>query len=107
MTKYLSLTSHSYNAPGLLVSQQFMDGLTDEQRETVMEAGKLAVQRQREANAKNEAVALESLTGRGLEANEVESHAAFRERMAPVYDAYRDAVGGDLMDMAMEALNGG
>ena len=106
VTKYLSLTGHSYNAPGLLVSSRLMDGLSAEQQEIVREAGQLAVQRQREANAKNEAVALGSLNERGFESNRIESHAAFREKMAPVYDSYRDAVGPDLMDMAMDALNG-
>jgi TRAP-type transport system periplasmic protein len=104
VTKYLSLTAHSYNAPVLAVSQRLMDSLSEEQQTTVREAGRLAVQRQREANAKNEAAALQSLNERGFVSNDIESHAAFREKMAPVYESYRDAVGPDLMDQAMQAL---
>ena len=106
VTDYLSLTAHSYNAPVLVVSQRLMDSLSEEQRETVREAARTAIERQRAANAKNEAEALASLTERGLESNDIEKHAAFRERMAPVYDAYRDAVGPELMEMAMDALDG-
>jgi len=106
VTEFLSLTAHSYNAPVLVVSQRLMDSLSEEQRRILREAGQTAVERQREANAENEAAALQSLNERGFESNEIDNHAAFRERMAPVYDAYRDAVGPELMDMAMDALDG-
>ncbi len=91
---------------GLLVSQSFMDGLSEEERATVREAASLALERQREINAENEAEALDVLVERGMKANEIENHAAFRERMKPVYEAYRDAVGSDLMDMALNELEG-
>lgn len=104
VTTYLSLTGHSYNAIGLLVSQRFMDGLSEENRSALREAARIALDRQREANAQNEEAALDALMGRGMQVNEVADHGAFRERMTPVYDAYRDAVGGDILDAALSEL---
>lgn len=105
VTSYLSLTSHSYNAVGLLVSQSFMDGLSEENQNAVREASRIALDRQREINAQNEEAALDELMERGMQVNEVEDHGAFRERMEPVYDAYRDAVGGDILDAALSQLD--
>lgn len=107
VTEYLSLTGHAYNAMGLLVSERFMNGLSEEMQATVREAAKIALQRQREINDKNEGAALKALEERGMKVNEIENHAAFREKMKPVYDAYRDSVGADLMDMALSELGGG
>lgn len=103
-TTYLSLTAHSYNAMGLLVSQRFMDSLSEDNQSALREAARIAIDRQRQINAENEEAALEALVQRGMQANEIEDHAAFRERMQPVYDAYRDAVGGDLFDAALTQL---
>jgi TRAP-type transport system periplasmic protein len=35
VTRYLSTTGHAYNALALLVSQRFMDNLSDEEQEVV------------------------------------------------------------------------
>jgi tripartite ATP-independent transporter DctP family solute receptor len=104
VTTYLSLTGHSYNAVGLLVSQRFMDGLSEDNQAALREAAAIALDRQREANAQNEEAALDALMERGMQVNEVTDHGAFRERMGPVYDAYRDAVGGDILDAALSQL---
>ncbi len=39
-----------------------------------------------------------------MEMNEVEDPAAFQEKLEPVYDEYRDAIGADLVDQAMSEL---
>ncbi len=106
VTTYLSLTGHSYNAMGLLVSQSFMDSLSEEKQSALREAAGIALERQRQINAENEDAALAALKERGMQVNEVEEHGAFRERMGPVYDAYRDAVGGDILDAALSQLGG-
>lgn len=105
-TRYLSLTSHSYNAPALLVSRRFMDSLSAEDQNALREATRIALDRQRAINAANEAAALEALVGRGMQANEVADLSAFRALMQPVYDAYRNAVGSELFDAALAELSG-
>jgi TRAP-type transport system periplasmic protein len=104
VTRYLSLTGHAYNALALLVSQRFMDRLSDEEQEVVRQAAAQAIERQREKNAQNESGTLDTLVERGMEMNEVDDPAAFQDKLVPVYDRYRDAIGADLVDQALSEL---
>lgn len=104
VTKYLSLTGHAYNAIALLVSQRFIDGLSKEEQEIVRKAAKQAIARQREINGRNQSTTLQELANKGMQVNEVEDPAAFQQKLMPVYDAYRDAIGKDLVDQALKEL---
>lgn len=104
VTTYLSLTGHAYNGIALLVSERFLNGLSEEAQETVRQAAAQGLARQREINAENEAAILDELVQRGMQMNEVDDAAAFQEKVLPVYDAYRDAIGSDLIDQALSEL---
>ncbi|NWO08831.1 TRAP transporter substrate-binding protein [Chromohalobacter salexigens] len=102
VTQYLSLTRHTYNALGLLISKQTFGKLSDEQQEIVRQAAEKAITRQRETVASNNERILEQIESQGMEVNRVEDVAAFREKVAPVYENSRDKIGGDLLDRALQ-----
>ena len=48
---------------------------------------------------------INQLRERGMEVNEVEDVAPFREAVRPVYDSFRDSIGAELMDQVLEAVD--
>lgn len=101
VTKYLSLTRHSYNALAVLISERTFKRLSKEDQTAVRQAATQAIERQRKAVAANEAEILEKIKAAGMQVNSIESTAAFRDKVAPVYSNYRDAIGADLLDKAL------
>ncbi|SJN12722.1 TRAP-type C4-dicarboxylate transport system, periplasmic component [Halomonas citrativorans] len=104
VTDYLSLTSHTYNALGLLISKQAMDGLSADMQGIVREASAKAIERQRETIAANNEEILVQIAEQGMEINEIENVEAFRERVAPVYEEYRGKIGADLVDRTLQLV---
>ncbi|WP_223111507.1 TRAP transporter substrate-binding protein [Billgrantia pellis] len=105
VTEHLSLTRHTYNALGLLISKQAMDKMSPEMQATVREAAEKAIQRQRETVAANDMEILTQIEEQGMSINEIEDVAAFRESVATVYDEYRDKIGGDLIDRTLQLIS--
>jgi tripartite ATP-independent transporter DctP family solute receptor len=103
VTQYLSLTSHSYSALALIVSERTFKRLSKQDQITVRHAADRAIQRQRQAVAANEIRVLELLKTAGMQINLVENKEAFRQRLASVYITYRRIIGADLVDQALDA----
>jgi tripartite ATP-independent transporter DctP family solute receptor len=101
VTKYLSLTRHSYSALAVLISERTFKRLSKEDQTAVRQAATKAIEHQRKAVAANEAEILEKIKAAGMEINSIESTDAFRDKVAPVYTNYRDAIGADLLDKAL------
>ena len=101
VTKYLSLTNHTYNALALLISKDVFNGLSEELQDAVGEAAKRAIERQRATVAANEKDILQQIKDAGMEVNDIEDVEAFRAKVASVYDAYSDKIGADLVDKAL------
>lgn len=104
VTKYLSLTKHTYSAIGLLMSKKTYDKLTNEQQVAVWQAARMAVTKQRQMNAENNEKVLSQLEEMGMKINTVADTAAFRAKVKPVYDRFRELIGADLMDRALKAV---
>ena len=104
VTDYLSLTSHTYNALGLLISKQALNSLSENMQNIVRDAATKAIERQRETVGANEEEILSKIKEQGMEVNEIENVDAFRERVTSVYDGYRDAIGADLLDRTLELV---
>ncbi|MBZ9556523.1 MULTISPECIES: TRAP transporter substrate-binding protein [unclassified Modicisalibacter] len=102
VTKYLSLTQHTYNALGLLISKQTFKSLSADQQATVRQAAQKAIARQRETVASNNDKILDQIENQGMQVNRVENVAAFRDKVKPVYEEYRDKIGSDLLDRALQ-----
>lgn len=102
VTKYLSLTKHTYNAIALIGSKQFIGRMSDEDRQVMMDAAKAAAARQRETMTGIEADIVDKIKEAGMEVNDVPDLAPFRERVTDIYESYRDTIGPEIFDLAME-----
>lgn len=104
VTKYLSFTRHTYSAIHLLMAERTFSGLPEDVQQAVLAAGEAAIARQRDAIAAVEQDVVDALTGAGMEVNEIEDVAAFRARVAPVYEQFEGSIGSDLMNAALDAV---
>lgn len=104
VTKFLSLTNHTYSMIGLLMSKRAFDKLTPEQRKAVVEAGKIATEMQRKTVAANEQGLIDGLKAKGMTVNSIGDVSQFRKSVAPMYDKARAKVGDDVMNQVMDAV---
>lgn len=104
VTKYLSLTRHSYNALGLLISGKAWGKLNADQQQLVRKAARAAITRQRETVAANNQSILEKIRAAGMQVNEVDDVDAFRKLVSGVYAKYRDSIGTDVLEAAMSQI---
>lgn len=102
VTKYVSLTQHSYNSQPIMMSLQVFQSLTPEQQALVIDAGQQAAQAMRDVVAERETKTRDDLRAAGMEFVEVDL-AAFQAVMAPVYEEFRPVVGDALLDLAIAA----
>lgn len=104
VTKYLSLTKHTYSAIGLLMAQKTYDKLSEAQRIVVWRAAEIAKTEERKQSGVNEKAILTELAKKGMTINAVDDPAAFRAKVGKVYDMFRPKIGDDLVNMALEAV---
>ncbi|WP_163851248.1 TRAP transporter substrate-binding protein [Pseudooceanicola aestuarii] len=104
VTDYLSLTKHTYSALGIIVSQRSLSKLSDDERMAFAGAVSDAIASQREQVAQNSADLITKLEEAGMEVNEIENPAAFREKVLPVYDEFKPQIGEALFDKALAAV---
>lgn len=105
VTKYVSLTQHSYNSQPLMMSLQVFESLTPEQQAVVLDAGQKAAQAMRDVVTERETQMREDLKANGMEFVEIDLP-AFQEAMAPVYEEFRPVVGDELLDLSLAAAKG-
>jgi tripartite ATP-independent transporter DctP family solute receptor len=103
VTKYLSLTNHTYSMIGLVVSKRALDKLPADQRAAVVAAGKTATLHQRQQAAAGEKATLANLEKNGMKVNAIGDVAPFRQSVAPLYEKFRKSDAGPLLDQALAA----
>lgn len=101
VTKYLSLTNHTYSAIGLVMSKRALDKLPADLRGVVQTAAMSATAIQRQVAAADAQKTLVSLEKSGMKVNRVSDTAAFRARVTPVYDKFRQGGHAALLDKAL------
>lgn len=104
VTKYLSLTNHTYTSLELLASNRSLAKLTPGQRKLVAEAGTAATAEQRKVNFEHTQQMLGVLRGKGMTINNVDDPAAFRKVVAPMYEKFKPSIGADLLAATLEQL---
>lgn len=104
VTKYLSLTNHTYTALELLISNRAMGKLSPEQRTAVREAAAKAVAEQRKASLENAQQMVTVLRGKGMQVNTVDDPAAFRKAVALVYEKFASSIGPGLLSAALDEV---
>ena len=104
--KYISLTEHLYNPISLTVSRSLWESLGEEEQGWLRQAAEYARDTERGQVIDLNAKLLKAMQDeKGIQVNEVEDKAAFREAVQPVYDDYVKAHGSDRLDK-IEALIG-
>jgi tripartite ATP-independent transporter DctP family solute receptor len=101
VTKYLSLTNHTYSTIALLVGKRTMDRLTPEQRQALVTAAAAAVTEQRKVAMDDQQKSLVTLEKAGMKINRIQEAAAFRKAVEPVYLKARQAGYGSLVDQLL------
>ena len=104
VTKYLSLTNHTYSMIALLMSKKSFDKLPPDLKSVVREAGRTALGPQRVAAGANAKTLVGVLEKKGMKVNAVADIAPFRALMKPVYDNFRPSIGADLMSDVLAAV---
>ena len=105
VTKYLSLTRHTYSALGVLISKRSFEKMTREQQEAVLRAAPKAIAAQRAQVAENTKQIIEELKTAGMTVNEINDPAAFRAKVTGVYDRFKPRIGAELMDKTLAEVN--
>lgn len=104
VTKFLSLTNHTYSAIGLVISKRSLDKLPADLRKTVQTAATAAISAQRQAAAADARKTLATLESNGMKINPVSDVTAFRTSVKPVYDKFRQSGQAALLDKALAAV---
>lgn len=104
ITKYLSLTNHTYSMIALLMSKKTFDKLPKDLQVVVREAGKSALGPQRIAAAANGKMLLAGLEKKGMKVNTVTDLTPFRNAVKPMYKKFEPSIGADVMSEVMAAV---
>lgn len=99
---YLSLTGHVYAPALVLISPIVYDGLSDEEKAEIQEAGQAAAQAMRDYVDTVEKDGIATLKENGMQVNEVD-YSAFEVAVEPVYKAYYDEFGEELIESIRNA----
>ena len=104
VTKYLSMTNHTYSMIALLMSKKTFDKLPADLREVVREAGKTALGAQRIAAGANAKALVGALEKKGMKVNVVSDVTPFRNSVKPMYDKFKSSIGAEVMNDVLAAV---
>mgnify|MGYP003587796940 CR=1 FL=1 len=98
VTKYLSLTNHTYSPLIFMISKKTWDKLPADVQKAVADSVTEAIPLQRAKNAKNIEELMKELKTKGMAINPVDSPDAFKEKVKPLYKEFEGKIGKDVMD---------
>ncbi|WP_228386813.1 TRAP transporter substrate-binding protein [Ornithinicoccus halotolerans] len=103
---YASETRHVYSPFIIMIGEEFYNGLSEEDQQLIQEAAEQSRDYQRQISREMDTYSKEQLASQGMEVTELseEELAAFQEATQPVYEQWRDEIGGDLIDSVQEEL---
>jgi tripartite ATP-independent transporter DctP family solute receptor len=104
VTKYYSLTQHTYPPVVWFANLKRYNGLSADDKKAWDSAATAACKKDREAEIEKNKESLEIVKKAGVQVNEVASVDAFRQKMAPAYDAVAQKVGKDWMEKVLAAV---
>jgi tripartite ATP-independent transporter DctP family solute receptor len=104
VTKYLSLTSHTYSAIPLLMAKRTFDRLPEDLKKAVLESAAAATKAQREASGAAAKDTLVKLEKAGMKINRIPDFKPFRASVQSVYEQFKPSIGADLLQEALAAV---
>ena len=103
VTKYLSLTGHTYTCIGLMCSESRWNGLSASEKEIFKRAARETIVYERgfvkDTNEKN----LEKLKAAGMIVNDIPDKKAFQAVVSPLYKKFEGEIGKDVLDAFVKA----
>lgn len=104
VTKYLSLTNHTYSAIDLVISKRVFDRMPEDLRKAVLSAAASATKAQRITAAADAKAVLAKLEASGMKVNAVKDIKPFRESVQGVYEQFKPTIGPDLLQETLTAV---
>lgn len=113
VTKHVTLTQHCLTECVIVVSVDYWESLSEEDKKIFKEAAKVAIDTNRRVNAElhQKLPKLDISIDEYAKANSIEmvrltdeERARFKEAMVPVWDKYRKKIGGDLFDFVLAKI---
>jgi tripartite ATP-independent transporter DctP family solute receptor len=104
VTKFLSITNHTYSAIPLLMAKRAFDRLPDDLKSIVTDAAAAATKDQRDAASANATEVAARLEKAGMKVNRVTNFVPFRESVKSVYEQFKSSIGADLMQDALATV---
>jgi len=102
ITKYLSLTGHTYSPLVFMFSIGVWNSLSPDYQKICIESAHEASVYGREKVKEIEKGLLAKLKEKGMEINEVPDKKAFQEAVKPLYEEFKEKIGPDILMMALE-----
>jgi tripartite ATP-independent transporter DctP family solute receptor len=103
ITKYLSLTSHTYSPLLVMCSEQRWKKLSAGEKEIFKKAAREATLYEREALNQVVGVTLQKIKAGGMVVNEVANKKPFQEAVKPLYKKFEGEIGKDVLDAVIKA----
>ena len=104
ITKYLSLTNHTYSMIALLISQRSLNKLPKDVQAAVLKAGAEATIEQRRIAGEQAQKIIADLGAKGMTVNKIADPAQFRGSVKSVYEKFRPSIGSALLDKTLAAV---
>lgn len=101
---YIDLTNHMFTAWYMCLSDDLWEELTPELQQVFVEAGQEANETSRKIQIESVESQLEEIEAAGCTINRDVDVSAMREAVKPVCESYRDEIGAEFYDKAMEYI---
>jgi tripartite ATP-independent transporter DctP family solute receptor len=102
VTKYLSLTGHTYSPLVFMVSKGVWNSLSPDYQKIFLESAHEAAVYERARVKEIEADLLNKLKEKGMEINEVPDKKPFQEAVKPLYEEFKEKIGAGVLKMVLE-----
>lgn len=103
VTKYLSLTNHTYSPLIFMISMKTWNNLPADIQKAIEESAKETIPIERQKNGENTKKLLDDLQAKGMQVNKVDDPQAFKEKVKSMYSEFEGTIGKDVIDALMAA----
>jgi TRAP-type transport system periplasmic protein len=104
VTKFLSITNHTYSAIGLVMSKRTFDRMPDDIKKAIVEVSAPAAKAQRDAASATANEILARLETSGMKVNRISDVKPFRASVQSVYEKFKDSIGPDVLKETLASV---
>ncbi|MHB1652948.1 MAG: TRAP transporter substrate-binding protein [Desulfitobacteriaceae bacterium] len=103
VTKYVSLTEHFLTPNVMAMDAKFFNKLPADLQKIVSDSGKEAADYEVQVEKQQLNDAIKTLESKGMKVNSISDKSSFIEKVRPIYAAYQDKIGKDVIDAFLSA----